>query len=292
MLFGRTDWERIQFNEKSLWTGDEQDTGAYQAFGDVYLKLDHDQATDYRRELDIREAVHRVSYRQHGVRFQRTALASHPANAIVLRMTADKPGAYSGRVWLTDMHDADIRADGNGIRSTGKLKNGLDYEAQMLILHEGGAVETKVESGWDKPLARNAKGAAAPDGRAVLNERVPGQNAPLPGVYVEFKNCDSVTLYLVAGTSYAPDHTRGWRGEHPHNRLAQTLKAVAGKPFADVLSEHQRDYRQLFDRVTLDLGATPSEAAALPTDRRLVRHGRVNRTRSWRRCSSSSAATC
>ena len=31
MVFGNTDLERIQFNEKSLWTGNEQDPGHYQA---------------------------------------------------------------------------------------------------------------------------------------------------------------------------------------------------------------------------------------------------------------------
>ena len=37
MVFGKTGIERIQFNEKSLWTGNETDTGSYQAFGDLFL---------------------------------------------------------------------------------------------------------------------------------------------------------------------------------------------------------------------------------------------------------------
>ena len=37
MLFGGIQRERIQFNEESLWVGDERDTGAYQAFGDVFV---------------------------------------------------------------------------------------------------------------------------------------------------------------------------------------------------------------------------------------------------------------
>ena len=39
MIFGGVEREHIQFNEDSLWIGDEQDTGAYQAFGDVYIDL-------------------------------------------------------------------------------------------------------------------------------------------------------------------------------------------------------------------------------------------------------------
>jgi alpha-L-fucosidase 2 len=37
MLFGGTSKDRIQFNEDTLWIGDEQDTGAYQNFGELLV---------------------------------------------------------------------------------------------------------------------------------------------------------------------------------------------------------------------------------------------------------------
>src|SRR5678815_297409 len=63
MLFGNPSRERIQFNEGSLWIGDEKDTGAYQAFGDVIVDFD-DQGpiSNYRRELDLDRAMHTVTY--------------------------------------------------------------------------------------------------------------------------------------------------------------------------------------------------------------------------------------
>ena len=63
MLFGGAPQERIQFNEESLWIGDEADTGAYQAFGDVLVELNHGAVMDYRRELDLERAVHTYSAR-------------------------------------------------------------------------------------------------------------------------------------------------------------------------------------------------------------------------------------
>ena len=36
-VFGTTDVERIQFNEDSLWVGNEHRTGGYQPFGDLYV---------------------------------------------------------------------------------------------------------------------------------------------------------------------------------------------------------------------------------------------------------------
>lgn len=111
MIYGKTDLERIMFNEKSLWTGDEQDTGSHQAFGDLLLQLGHEKPQDYRRELDLEGGVHTVSYTCNGVRYRREIIASYPAGVIAMRLTADKPGAYSGKIWLTDVHGADVLVD-------------------------------------------------------------------------------------------------------------------------------------------------------------------------------------
>jgi len=54
MVFGDAAAEHIQFNEDSLWIGDEHDTGAYQAFGDLHIEMPGHKASDYRRQLDIR----------------------------------------------------------------------------------------------------------------------------------------------------------------------------------------------------------------------------------------------
>ena len=79
-----------------------RDTGAYQGFGDVFIELGKpaNAATAYRRELDIGRAVHTVTYTQDGVNYRREYFASHPAKVMVLRFTADKPGAYTGSVRL------------------------------------------------------------------------------------------------------------------------------------------------------------------------------------------------
>ena len=59
MLFGDAPKDRIQFNEESLWIGDENDTGAYQAFGDVEVAFEHGAPVNYRRQLDLRNAAYR-----------------------------------------------------------------------------------------------------------------------------------------------------------------------------------------------------------------------------------------
>ena len=249
MLFGGAPKERIQFNEESLWIGDENETGAYQAFGDVTVELSHGAVKGYRRELDLERAVHTVTYESGGVKYRREAFASAPAGAMVFRFTADKPGALTGAVALSDMHKGKITADKNRITSSGSLKGyaykggsakakappyaiALNYEAQALVLNEGGSL-------------------------AVVRDKV------------AFKNADSVTVLLDAGTDFVQDRSKGWHGELPHRAITGRLDAAAQLPYDKLLAGHLRDYQALFGRVTLDLG--PSSSTALPTDERLVK---------------------
>lgn len=83
MVFGGVENEHIQFNVDTLWVGDEEDTGSYQAFGDLFIDLDvaaNDTPGNYRRELDIQKALHTISYEQDGTTYRREYFASHPAN--------------------------------------------------------------------------------------------------------------------------------------------------------------------------------------------------------------------
>lgn len=271
MLFGATDIERIQFNEISLWSGDrvahdqykgeddqeKYDMGAYQAFGDILIHFGHELAkvTGYRRELDIDRAVHRVVYQYNGVRYQRIAYASHPAGVIVVHMTADKPAAYSGQLWLTDMHDAQITATGNRLRAVGKLKNGFEYEAQLQVLHQDGEVEVK-------------QGDSIPENQWKI---------ALPPVSLNFRNCDHVTLILGAGTNFIQDYGKQWLGEHPHAAVTKRIDATVGQSAETLLAGHVKDYQSLFRRVSFNLGTTAPELLAQSTLKRLESYTK-NRT--------------
>ena len=242
MLFGGAPKERIQFNEETLWIGDETDTGAYQAFGDVLVELTHGEATAYRRELDLQRGVHTVTYESDGVKYWREAFASFPARVMVFRFGASQPGRLNGTVRLTDMHKGNIRADGNRLVSSGSLVGyqyegtnryaiALNYEAQALVLNDGGTIETV-------------------------------------GDRVTFRNANAVTLLLDAGTDFAQDRSKGWRGPLPHRAITSRLGRAARIPYGKLLADHLQDYQALFSRVTLDLG--PGPAPALPTDERLL----------------------
>ncbi|MBN2683968.1 MAG: glycoside hydrolase family 95 protein [Pontiellaceae bacterium] len=255
MFFGLTETERVQFNHDTLWTGNETDTGSYQAFGDLFIQLGHQNPENYRRALDIDSARLDITYTADGIAYQRTAFADHPNNVLVYTFSADKPGTYSGRIWLNNMHDAKIIALENDLISTGQLPNeGLRYEARLRVLHSGGSVRMEPTPEDEHAL----------DGVPDLNGRT------LPDTALVFEGCDSITLLLAADTDYAPDHTKDWRSENPHEKIAARLDAAAKQPLEKLLAMHIADYQSLYHRFQLDLGTTEQRIAERPTDERLL----------------------
>jgi alpha-L-fucosidase 2 len=238
LVFGAPQQERLSVNESSLWTGDENpggnyDTmGAYQVFGNLFVSLPaHQAAADYRRDLDIGQAVAGVSYQVSGVPFHREFFCSHPAGVLLARFTAGQRGRYTGSIEMNDSHNAKTVVSGHRMTVSGQLDNGLKYEWQMFLLHEGGALAAQ-------------------------------------GAGLQFKDCDSLTLLLAAGTDYAMNYGQHYRGQDPHARLTAQLDAAAQKSYRALKAEHVKDFQSLFHRLSLDLGESSPAQRARPTDQR------------------------
>lgn len=189
--------KRIQFNEDTLWTGNEDDTGRYQNFrGDVHHAggpSGRASATDskYRRRLDIEKAIHTISYELGGVQYRREYFASHPANVLMFRFTADKE-AYTGTVSLKNAHeDGTHEVVGNTINFGGKLG---DFHFELRSPSRGS------ERGRD-------------------HQRTP------TGSY-RSKGCDSLIILLDAGTDLPISGTRVGSRSIPHQRITERLAAA------------------------------------------------------------------
>jgi len=245
MIFGDPQHEHLQLNEISLWTGNEKDTGRYQNLADLTLDLDHGPAepASYRRQLSLSDAIHSIDYAAGHTRYHREYFASFPSQVLVFEFTADRPGAYSGTLKLTDAHKAPTTAaaapPNHSLTATGKLDNGLNYETQVWILNEGGSVR-------------------AGDGA------------------IRIEKADALTVIVGAGTDYLPDRAKSWRTDLPHDRITRQLRAAASKrlPFKEMRRAHDDDYSQLFDRVSLSLGRSPENTVSRPTDERLVAYAK------------------
>jgi len=242
LVYAAPERERIVLNEISLWTGTEissdnyTEMGSYQMLGELLIEQpSHTNAVAYRRELNIGDAVARTRYQSVGVTFTREYFCSHAAGVMVVRLTADKTGALTVTVTLKGAHSETTQATENTLTFAGALANGLKYETKLVALHDGGTVRTA-------------------DGK------------------LEFQHCNSVTFLLAAGTDYVMDYNRHYRGENPHPAIEQRLTTAVRKGYDVLKVAHVADYRSLFNRVSLNLGATPAERRALPTDQRKVVH--------------------
>lgn len=183
MVFGQPAQERIQLNEDTLWSGGPRDCNnpealdhleevrrllfegkpqeafrladrylmgkprtlrPYQTLGDLRLSFPgHDSFTDYRRELDLEDAVVRVQYRVGGVQYTREVFSSHPDQVLVIRLTSSAPEGLTFFATLTRPERVELStADGNVLIMDGNLDDGegLDFQAALRVVNEGGEV--------------------------------------------------------------------------------------------------------------------------------------------------------
>lgn len=246
LIFGSPERERISMNEDSLWTGGENPSGdydtmgAYQVLGNIYVNLPgHTNVTEYRRDLNIADAVSSVSYRVDGVRFERQFFCSHPAQVLVAEFMQGRQGGYTGSIELVDSHKAKVVAEGNRITASGTLDNGMKFEWQLLLMAKGSGTISPVSSG--------------------------------DSVRLEFKDCDSLTLLVAAGTDYVFDYAKHYHGDDPHARVTAQIDVAAKKSFLELKKEHIKDYQSLFNRVTANFGQSSEAQRALPTDQRKLK---------------------
>jgi len=278
MVFGGVTEERLQLNEDTFWTGapgGRQNPEAlenlprvrslleegrqaeahelamaklmsiplrqeaYQPLGDLRLFFPvHQEVEDYHRELDLDAGVARVRYRYFKTTYTREVLASHPDQAIAVRLACDRPGGLDFAVSLTSPQPgASTRIEGDSLI--------LEADAR-----------TNPRTGVESVLRAQA--------RARL--RVEGGEVRADGERLVVEDADAATLVLVAATSYVD-----WRDAsgRPGARCRSTLKSLGDRSWDEILARHQADHRELFRRVSLDLGAT--EGPALPTDERVRR---------------------
>jgi alpha-L-fucosidase 2 len=247
MVFGNVAGERIQLNENSLWMGGPRDTNnpdaiehlaevrrllfagmpveayavaekysmgspfrleSYQSLGDLRLAFEHEgTTTDYRFELDIDSAIARLTYRIGPVRYTREVFASHPAQAIVMRIIADAPAKITVSTWIDRPQDATTQVAGDDrLNLVGALGGGkgLSFLASVKILADGGKLE-------------------------AYPERIYAQNA------------NALTLIVAAATSYrGHDHRAS-----VERALSAAAATPYDKLKSDHVDDHQKLFRRV-----------------------------------------------
>jgi alpha-L-fucosidase 2 len=286
MVFGGVQSERLQISEKSLWTGGPgaeggydfglpaqsqaarvaqvgrqlldgstlepeplarqlgrkmRNYGDYQSFGDLIIETSgaEGEVGGYRRELDLATATARVKYRQGFTGFLRDYFVSYPDQALVARWFSTSAQKLRVRFVVPENRTADTRIEigetGARMVVSGALdSNGLKYGVVLLMI----------------PQCRGARA----DGDALT-----------------FDGDCAVVFVLTARTNYRmryPDYRDA--GADPAALALRDANAAAARQYSQLARRHAEDYRPLFARLKLDLGATDGK---LPTDRLRARYG-------------------
>jgi alpha-L-fucosidase 2 len=256
MIFGGVENDRIQFNEETLWTGAPNDyshKGAskylgqirqlladgkqkeaeslamaefmsvpltqktYQAFGDLKLNFPGlTEITGYLRELNLKNALCKVSYKSAGVNYTREYLASNPDQAIAIRLTADLAKALNFSLAMDALHEAkSVEASGN-----------------RLILK----VQVK-----DGALRGVAFARVITDGKITTNSN-----------QLSVTGARTATIYLTAATNYL--NYKDVSG-NPEEKAKAALQKIESKTFDQVQKSHVADYQKLFNRFNVSFPA-------------------------------------
>ena len=130
---------------KNLTFPNDPRYGHFQPLADLWI--DFPSATGasvggYKRELDLNQAIAETRFTQDGAQFTRTVFSSAPANALVVRLTANKPGQITCAVELTRGRDANLSAEAPGqILLTGSTPfGGVRFAVVLEARAEGGRI--------------------------------------------------------------------------------------------------------------------------------------------------------
>jgi len=293
MVFGGIAKERIALNEDTIWNGKKRDRvnpealtalpevrrllfegkvkeaevleeqkmmgipnrqPPYQPLGDLNIEFTGlDDIQDYRRELNLATGVARVSYRVGDTACTREIFSSVPDQAIVVRLSCDKPGQVTFRATLTRSQDAQTTtAAPDHVVLAGEAIAHTNFWITPNLTPE----KRKAETDQLEPSGVKFRGVLR-----AINE---GGKLEISGAELVVTGANAATLLLVAATDY--------RGGDPAEACNQYLTR-AGKPYNALKSAHLADHERLFRRVEVVFAPPVSDPAveSLPTDERLGR---------------------
>lgn len=207
----------------------------YQTVGDLVLNFPgHQNVQNYRRSLNIGNAIASVEYDLEGVHYKRNYFVSYPDQVMLIHLTADKPGKISSEIGFESIQkDHQVAIQDDLLRLNGKSGN-MDNK------------EGKVEfTSLAYPVV-------------VSGKIIPKKKS------IQIRNADEVLILVSIGTNFENYQDLSNNAEEIASNFLSKAKS---KSFAVLKGNHTKDYKKLYDRVALELGDV--KTSELPTDERL-----------------------
>ncbi|MGB8452409.1 MAG: glycoside hydrolase family 95 protein [Anaerocolumna sp.] len=295
MVYGGIKTEKISLNEDTLWSGfpkDQSDknaypylgdvrkaidngkineaqeilwrhmtaswTDSYQPMGNIAIHMDHEEEEqDYRRELNLDNAVVVTAYTVNGVKYVREVFCSHPDHVMVVRMSADKIGQLSFEINMESFHPTEI------------IKESIGVQPILMLEGKAPAYAAPNYHNEEEPICYEKDGHTGTSFTAGLLPIVQGGLLCIEGNKMIIKKADEVILLITAATNFAgmdiaPKDSR----IVPGKAVLETLKASCDLTWEQLFGRHLHDYQNLYNRVEFELGGEDRED--IPTDQRLI----------------------
>ena len=292
MVYGGTDVEEIQLNEETFWSGSPHDNDSKKSLavlpevrrlifegkegdaaklidqnfipgphgmrflplGSLKLNLGHKDVSNYRRELDLGNALATTSYVYNGVKYERTVFASQADSVIIIQLKAGKKGTLSFTMSYQSQLPFKVTSE-HSCQSA--LSAGSGNHGGRLIATVHGVEQEGVKSGLNAECHASVRlegkdaGISFADGTIIVEDAT------------------AVTIYITAATNFVNYHDiSGNATKKNKNRLnqAETMR------FPQLQARHIAKYKEQYNRVSLDLSSNSrdSRASSLPTDERLA----------------------
>ena len=285
IIYGGVDQELINLNEMTLWSGEpvkhnvdaeaqKQNLAAIREAleNDDYAKADklqHSQqgkfsqvympmaglhilfngggeASNYRRELDLTNAVTTVNYTIGQTDYTRTYFVSHPDNVMVVELTAKGKGKINGVVELDSKLHYKTATEKDILVVEGYAPYNISFRDKAISWDENRGTRFTV---LVKPVEY--------DGKVELKE---GK--------LSLKGCKRVVLLVTAATSFNGFDKDPAKEGKDYKAIARKQLAAAEKySYKALKKRHIADYTSFFDRVDIEFNG--EDKSHIPTDKRL-----------------------
>lgn len=284
MVFGDVNYERIQLNEKSLWSGSPDDDNNPEAVGSLntiralLFQGKYKEAT----ELTLKTQVCKGAGSGNG----------NGANAPFgcfqtlgdLWIDFGKKSAYSNYERELDLDRAvvSVKYEQDGvqftrevfssnpdrvlvIRLTANKKGAISFTSHMNR-PERFQISTESDHLLMSGTMNNGKGGDGMKYAARLKAISKGGSVKFSDGKLFVKDADEVLLFLTASTNYKQDYPT-FVGADPKITSLDQLARAAAKPYKQLLKSHIEDYSGLISQVRLNL--SPNDPDTIPTDVRM-----------------------
>lgn len=228
---------------------------SYAPLGTMFIEFQHKgNCQNYRRELNISDAVATVDFELEGVQYSREYFISHPDKVMVIKLTCSKRGALSFGVkfksllkYLYTSGDNVLQIDGYVPFHAAPSYWGKDSVPVRFDENRGTRFSTYFK-------IRN-KG-----GKIIVSDSA-----------IQVNNADEATILVSMATSFNGfDKDPAKNGLDNKSMAKKQLTDAFAKSYQMLKENHMKDYQSFFNRVSFDLD--DKNVPDLPTDERLKRY--------------------